>query len=254
MTGVMGLEIGLETLSDLLEGIERAIADRKPTLFVGVYPSLALHLRTDGLYREILHRAQLYPDGMGVVWAMRFRGCHVPERMATTDIVWSVLSVAERRNWRVGLYGAAPEVVSQARAVIAARHPRLHIVAVADGYRDIGEGWLERAQLDVLFVGRGAPRQELWSDSVATRAGVPAVLTCGGLFDFIAGRVDRAPLWMRRRGFEWVYRVVKEPRRLALRYLLGNALFIAWEMKSFAKSQLGHRSAITRAGTPPTIV
>lgn len=253
MTEVMGVPVRITALSDLMVAIERAIATREPCMFVGLYPALSLHLKADPRYREVLEKAQLYPDGMGVVWAMKIRGCRVPERMATTDIVWSILALAEARGWRVGLYGGASDVAEKASKVISSRHPRLHIVTVADGFREIGEEWLKRARPDLLLVGRGAPLQELWSDSVAIPAGVPAVLTCGGLFDFIAGRANRAPMWMRRRGFEWIYRVLQEPRRLGRRYFLGNPLFILWEAKSFLRCYSSDRSAITRAGTPPTI-
>lgn len=168
-----------------------------------------------------------YPDGQGVVTELRRRGVADVERMATTDIIHGVAELAARSGWRVGLFGAAAGVADRAARTLLGEQPHLQISQVWDGY---GHGPsvldLRQLRLDLLLVALGAGRQERWAFDVAVPAGVPAILTCGGLFDFLAGDSPRAPLWMQRASLEWAFRVGLEPRRLLLRYLLGNSYFL----------------------------
>ena len=149
------------------------------------------------------------------------------QRVATTDVIHPLSDLAGERAWRIGLYGGADGVAERAAASLRELHPEVQIVATWSGFGtppSIGE--LRAAKLDVLMVGLGAGKQEHYAHTVAAPAGVPAILTCGGLFDFLSGDARRAPMWMQSAGLEWAFRVLREPRRFFVRYLLGNTFFL----------------------------
>jgi len=224
---LLGVPVSVVTEVALLDAVNRAVDSRRPTVFVGLYASLFRGLGTDPRYRGLVARSITYPDGQGVVTELRKRGVADAERLATTDVVHPIVRLAARRGWRVGLYGAAPGVAERAAVAVSSGVPGLTIAGAWDGFSGTPTAAeLRAAGVDVLFVALGAGRQERWAYEVAAAAGVPAVLTCGGLFDFLAGDKRRAPYWMQRAGLEWVFRILLEPRRLFRRYLLGNTHFL----------------------------
>jgi N-acetylglucosaminyldiphosphoundecaprenol N-acetyl-beta-D-mannosaminyltransferase len=224
---LLGIPVSTVTEQRLLDAVGDAVAARTPTVFVGLYASLFRTISRDHDYRDLVARSSTYPDGKGVVSELRHRGVRDAERTATTDVVHPIARLAARRHWRIGLYGAATGVAERAAARLTASAPGVDVVAIWDGYSggpSVPE--LQHAQLDVLLVALGAARQEAWAYDVGVAAGVPAILTCGGLLDFLAGDKRRAPRWMQRAGLEWAFRVILEPRRLCGRYLLGNSYFL----------------------------
>jgi N-acetylglucosaminyldiphosphoundecaprenol N-acetyl-beta-D-mannosaminyltransferase len=228
-----------------LLGMIRDVVDRRePTVFVGLYASLFRQLRADAEYRALVDRSVTYPDGYGIVRELRKRGVERVTRLATTDLIDPIVNTAGESGWRVVLYGAAPGVADRAAKTITAMTPNLSIVGVWDGFSG-GPSQEELVELrpDVVMVGLGAGVQERWSYEVAIPAGVPAVLTCGGLFDFLAGDKRRAPTWMQHAGLEWLFRVWLEPRRLAGRYARGNLDFVV-------RARV-ERSALARHGVRP---
>lgn len=224
---VLGMPVTVVTDAALLEKISTAVDSRTPTVFVGLYAALFRITAGDVNYRDLVARSVTYPDGQGVVTELHKRGVLDAQRLATTDMVYPIVALAALRGWRIGLYGAAPGVADRAAAKLMRAAPGAQVVAAWDGYSggpSVEE--LRSARVDVLFVALGAPRQETWAHDVGAAAGVPAVLTCGGLLDFVAGDKRRAPGWVQRGGLEWAFRVLLEPRRLLGRYLLGNAYFL----------------------------
>ena len=167
-------------------------------------------------------------DGMPVVWASRLVGRPLPERVTGSDLVPNLFTAAQQRQGlRVFLLGAAPGVGERAATKIAERWPA---VRVLDTYsprlgfeRDPVENAeilarIARAKPDVLVVGLGAPKQELWVHAHRQQIAAPVALCVGATLDFLAGERLRAPAWMRKTGLEWIHRLAGEPRRLASRY------------------------------------
>lgn len=224
---LLGVPVTVVTEAALLDVIAEVVRARRPTVFVGLYAALFRTVAGDQAYRDCVARSVTYPDGYGVVRELRRRGADEAERLATTDIVHPVARLAARQGWRIGLYGAAPGVAESAAQALRHTAPDLQVTAIWDGYSGgPTAGELRDAELDILLVALGAPKQERWANEVAVAAGVPAALTCGGLFDFLAGNKRRAPRWLQRIGMEWAFRVLLEPRRLIMRYLLGNSYFL----------------------------
>jgi N-acetylglucosaminyldiphosphoundecaprenol N-acetyl-beta-D-mannosaminyltransferase len=181
-----------------------------------------------GLRCAYEHAALVLADGMPVVAASRLLGRPVPDRVAGSDLAPALFDVAgERGGLRVYLLGAAPGVAERAAKKILERWPHVNVVGTYSppiGFeRDPHEcdailARIGAAQPDLLIVGVGAPKQELWVDAHRERIEATVALCIGATIDFLAGEKQRAPNWMRRCGLEWLHRVASEPRRLLGRY------------------------------------
>jgi N-acetylglucosaminyldiphosphoundecaprenol N-acetyl-beta-D-mannosaminyltransferase len=170
-------------------------------------------------------------DGQAVVWASRFLGQRVPERVAGIDLFERLLAEAADAGRRVYLLGARKDVVTDVARIATERFPGLVIAGARSGYWAPEEeaevvAAVAASRADLLFVALPSPRKELFMDGWATELGVPFRMGVGGSFDVMAGRTARAPRWMQRIGMEWAYRLAQEPRRMARRYLVGNTAFV----------------------------
>lgn len=197
---------------------------------VGVNAHVCNQARHDERFRQLLTSATTYADGQSIVWAARLLGGHLPERLATTDVAVSILEAAAEAQLPVYFLGASEGVAEEAARRLRATIPGLqlrthHGYIPPSGTDDVLED-IEAFGTRILFVGMGDPAQQLWIDTHRPHL-PPAILTCGGLFDWLSGSNPRAPRWMIRAGLEWLWRVGLEPRRLGRRYLLGNPAFIA---------------------------
>jgi N-acetylglucosaminyldiphosphoundecaprenol N-acetyl-beta-D-mannosaminyltransferase len=197
----------------------------------------------DAAFREAYSRTDLsLVDGTPVLWAARLLGTPLPEKLSGSDMFEPLLERAATEGMRVVLLGGGPGVAEVAARNLRQRLPQLTIVdtlAPRIGLTDSAEEReaverLRRAKADLIFVCLGAPKQELFSDR--NRAALaPAVLVgFGAAVDFAAGTVPRAPTWLSDLGLEWAFRLAREPRRLAARYLLRDPEFF----KIVAKQRL----------------
>lgn len=217
--------------------LERRDSAKPPLIFTSANGQvLSMCARPSRIRDAFLAADLIHADGMPLVFASRLlQTTPLPERVATTDLFHDVASVAQRRGARVFLLGAAKSVMTAAVARVQERHPDLNIVGYGGGYmRRAGdeERMIEivnRARPDILWLGLGAPTEQLFAVRHRDRLrGVGLIKTSGGLFDFLSGKNARAPRWMQDAGLEWAYRIYLEPRRLAGRYLMTNphALFL----------------------------
>jgi N-acetylglucosaminyldiphosphoundecaprenol N-acetyl-beta-D-mannosaminyltransferase len=216
--------------------------------------ALVLHANAHGLnlaweqpwLRDFLNSAALvFCDGAGVMLGARLLGRQIPERITYADWMWQLAATAEQRGWSLFLLGAAPGVAERAAARLRQRHPRLKIAGVRNGYFDTAPessdnralvAAINAAAPDVLLVGMGMPRQEAWLRENWAQLDVRIGLTGGAVFDYVSGALQRSPEWLNRIGFEWLGRVVIEPRRLWRRYVLGNPRFLARVLRQRLRS------------------
>lgn len=190
----------------------------------------------DAAFRRAYEACDLsLADGMPIVWASRLLGARVPEKVSGSDLVPRVLDRAEASGWRVYLLGGGEGVARRAVERLAATHPRLVIAGASSPRVDMGEPASARAALveevlaarpDVVLVGLGAPKQELFIHEVAPALRPAVLLGIGASLDFVAGTVKRAPRWISAIGLEWAYRLIREPRRLWRRYLVRDPRFV----------------------------
>ncbi|MBV9227870.1 MAG: WecB/TagA/CpsF family glycosyltransferase [Chloroflexi bacterium] len=186
---------------------------------VTVNPEFVMAAQHNAEFRQCINQAALVvPDGTGVVWATRYLGTPVPERVTGTDILVELARCCAEKGYRLYLLGAAPGVAEAAAARLQEIAPGLQIAGTYAGSPAPAEedAILERirvAQADVLCVAYGAPAQELWIYRNLTRLPVAVAMGVGGAYDFLSGRQLRAPLFMQRLGLEWLFRFYREPSR-----------------------------------------
>lgn len=193
------------------------------------------HMAVEGLrdpaLRAAMRRAEwLFPDGMPIVLASRLMGRRQAERVAGMDVVPALCARAEREGLPVFFYGGSSRTLAALERTLKQRHPRLEIAgmisppyqAVIDDADDVAAIRASGARL--CFVGLGCPKQELWIDRMRPRLGA-VLLGVGAAFNTTAGTLDMAPQWMRDAGLEWIFRLSREPGRLATRYLRTNPVF-----------------------------
>jgi N-acetylglucosaminyldiphosphoundecaprenol N-acetyl-beta-D-mannosaminyltransferase len=174
-------------------------------------------------------------DGTPMMWAARFLGTPLPGRVSGSDFVPAFCPIAAKAGHRIFLLGAAPGIAESAKSWLQRKATGLRIVgtyAPPFGFeRDKRESdrvisVVTRTQPDVLFTAFGSPKQEKWLFRHYHDMNVPVSMGVGSTFDYLAGRLKRAPMWMQRAGLEWSYRLAQEPRRLWRRYLLDDPPFI----------------------------
>ena len=165
-------------------------------------------------------------DGLPIVWASNWLGNSLPERVTGSDLVPAVFKAARRRT-RVYLLGARPGVAQRAAENVECQYPNIKVVGVQSpplGFEKKQQSNDEAVAMvadetpDILVIGLGAPKQELWAFHERQRLHAKVIFCAGATIDFLAGERRRAPSWCQRYGLEWAYRAFKEPRRLVPRY------------------------------------
>lgn len=180
---------------------------------------MVVYAQQDARFREIVNDAALsLCDTVGLLAVARRRGAELRDRVAGVELIERIAAAAAAQGLPVYLLGGAEGVAEEAAAALQARHPRLHVAGVRNGYfhddqsAEIAAG-IAAAGARILFVGMGFPRQEYWLSAHLRETGCGVGIGFGGSFDVIAGRIERAPRLVRRLGLEWLYRLGKEPRR-----------------------------------------
>ncbi|MCI0490211.1 MAG: WecB/TagA/CpsF family glycosyltransferase [Blastocatellia bacterium] len=229
---VAGIAINNLSEAEVLNAIDGLIAQGGAHYMVVVNAAKAVAASRDERLRSVLDEADLVTaDGMSVVWASRLLGRPLKERVTGIDLFERLLARAEARELQVYFLGAREEIVRALVERLTTQYPNLRVAGYRNGYFDQSEAEavaeeIKRSRADLLFVAIGSPAQEYWIRSNLSRTGVRFAMGVGGSFDHLSGRARRAPQWMQRTGLEWLYRLLREPRRLWRRYLVGNTLFV----------------------------
>lgn len=173
--------------------------------------------RDPELLEAYQHADLVTPDGIGLVWASRLLGAPLPERVTGIDMVEELCRRAAHRGYRIFLLGGRPGVAAEAKARLEERFPGLRVVGTSHGYFEDDREVIEEinaAEPEILLVGLGVPRQELWISRNGREIKAILLLGIGGSFDVLSGRLPRAPLFLQKLGLEWLYRLLLQPRRL----------------------------------------
>lgn len=180
-------------------------------LVATVNPEFVMRARKDPEFARILESAALcLPDGWGVVWAARRNGCNVPGPVTGVDLIPPLARICAQRGWRVFLLGAAEGVAADLAARLRNDNPGLEVGSSTSA----GADQIADQHPQVLLVAFGAPKQEKWIDATGRASGAPVQIGVGGSFDYLTGRVRRAPAWMRKAGLEWLFRLAVQPWRV----------------------------------------
>jgi len=209
---VLGVRVDCVDMEGALERITGFVEQGGHHLVATVNPEFVMRARQDAEFARVLESADLcLPDGSGVVWAARRQGCDMRGPVTGVDLIPPLARRCAELGWRLFLLGAAPGVADDLARSLRTANPKLVVDAAADD--DAGDQ-VRNKQPHVLLVAFGAPKQEKWIDRAGRATGVPVQIGVGGSFDYLTGRVPRAPAWMRRVGLEWLFRLARQPWRL----------------------------------------
>lgn len=253
---VLGIRVDAVDYEAAEEAIIRAAHEKRPF----IVSALAVHgIMTGYLDPEHKHRLNRFdlitPDGQPVRWAMALTGqARLPDRVYGPFLTLRVCARAEREDLSLFLYGTSAATLKRLRGALAERFPRLRIAGSQPSrFRQVSAEEqaadaeaIRASRADVVLVGLGCPRQEVWAYEMREAVGRP-MLAVGAAFDFLAGSLAMAPAWMQKRGLEWLYRLAREPRRLWRRYLILNPRY-CWAL---LQQTLRLRRNDPAASTPP---
>jgi len=215
---IMGIGIDDVGMQGAVKAIEKFIESKSPHLITSSNPEILLEAQRDMELKEVLNSAGLnLPDGVGVLIASRLKGLPIKERVTGIDLMLELLEFACQNSYGVFLLGGKEGIAEKAETKLKDKFPKLKVVGTYHGYFKndaMAIDLIKRASPDILFVGMGSPRQEKWGFRHLRDLNIPVVVMIGGSLDVLSGELKRAPLWMRRSGIEWLYRVIREPGRL----------------------------------------
>ena len=227
--GVPITDLSMHDALELCVDAMRAPPSRARSIFFVNAHTLNL-AHDDPAYRAVLDASDwVFGDGTGVRWAIRFlHGVRLRDNVNGTDLVPELLG--RKLGLRYYLLGASAEAIERAAAHARVTFPSWQLVGHHDGYVEIDDcdsivEKINASRPHLLLVGMGNPKQERWIHAHRARLAVPLCLGIGGLLDYWAGDLERAPLWMRRIGFEWLHLLIAQPRKFR-RYVFGNPLFL----------------------------
>ena len=214
---VMGLKFDSVTMDEALSRAEALLRGDKAAYVVTPNAEIAYEALHDGQLREMLNGADLMlPDGAGVVLASKLLRTPVKQKVAGVDFAAGLLSILERNGQSLYLLGGKTGIGELAAQKMLEAHPQLRIAGIADGYfQDEAPviAKINASGADALFVCLGAPKQERFMVQHQQELHVHLMAGLGGSLDAFAGTVQRAPAWMIRLNLEWLYRLIREPKR-----------------------------------------
>jgi N-acetylglucosaminyldiphosphoundecaprenol N-acetyl-beta-D-mannosaminyltransferase len=218
---ILGVRVDDVTMDAALESVAQFMQEPRLHQIASVNPEFIMAARRNPEFARVLEENDLnLPDGANLIRASRFLRKPLRQRVAGSDLIWHLGERAAQEGWRIFFLGAREGVAEQASEKLLARYPRLQIAGVYAGSpqprhdaEQVGRVIASGAQ--ILFVAYGAPAQDLWiaRNRTPLSGSVRVAMGVGGAFDFIAGRVPRAPMWMQSAGLEWLFRLIQEPRR-----------------------------------------
>lgn len=200
--------------------------------------------KTDLKYQEVLLNSNvLIPDGIGVVWAVRWLTGQKIKKIAGADLFFYEMNKLQQIGGKCFFLGSTNDTLNKISKRIAKEYPNIKVESYSPPYKtefapDENISIIEAIndfRPDVLMIGMTAPKQEKWAYEHYNQLQVGHICCIGAVFDFYAGTIKRAPHWMINLGLEWLYRLLMEPRRMWQRYLIGNILFVCSILKEKIK-------------------
>jgi N-acetylglucosaminyldiphosphoundecaprenol N-acetyl-beta-D-mannosaminyltransferase len=225
---ILGIDISAINMSDALSKIEHLIITKKQG-YVCVCPNhTIMESQKDSKLRDIVNSADVAtPDGMSIVWASRLLGHHEVEQVAGSELMIAISDLSAKKGYTHFYYGGDNSVPGKLAESIQQRFPNLKIVGtysppfrkLADDENNAIIDMINNTNPDIVWVGLGMPKQELWIGDHFGQIKAPVMIGVGAAFDFLSGKKKRAPKWVQKAGLEWLFRLIQEPKRLWRRNL-----------------------------------
>lgn len=224
-------------MDETVDMIDKSIVSGTHLHHVVVNAAKLVHMQKNReLHDSVVSSDIINPDGQAVVWASRFLGQPLPERVSGIDLMQHLVELAYKKGYKVFFFGAKEEVVRGVVEKYTEQYSPDIIAGYRNGYFDKSEEEAIAEQIaqsgaHILFVAISSPTKEIFLNRHKDLIRTPFIMGVGGSFDVVAGKVKRAPLWMQKAGLEWFYRFAQEPRRMWKRYLYTNTMFIYLVLK-----------------------
>ncbi len=229
----LGIPVDSLTMTETISIIENAISNNQRINHVVINAGKVVSMQNDSdLFESVASCDVINADGQSIIWAARFLGKNLPERVAGIDLMQHLVDLAFRRGYKCFFLGAKEEIVKKVVSIYAEKFGPQVIAGYRNGYfakneesevaRQIAESGTQ-----LLFVAITSPKKENFLYEYRDMlSNVNFTMGVGGTFDVIAGYTKRAPGWMQNIGLEWFYRLIQEPKRMWRRYLVGNTKFL----------------------------
>lgn len=217
---ILGVGVDDVLIDDAIKHIDTLMQSGTLHQIVTVNPEFVMQAQRDERVKQVLNAASLAtPDGVGILWAARWLGTPLRERVTGVALVERLAKQAAIRGWRIFFLGSAPGVAEKAAQVLRHRYAGLAVAGCYAGSPSIIEEpyvrqHVEDARPDIVLVAYGHPAQELWIARNQALLNVPIMIGVGGTFDELAGIVPVSPLWMDKLGLKWLWRLIQQPSRI----------------------------------------
>jgi N-acetylglucosaminyldiphosphoundecaprenol N-acetyl-beta-D-mannosaminyltransferase len=224
---VWGVPFSLVDMPQCVDFLDRWISRKKPGFVVTAnLHYVMLHHQQAGIAEVTRQATMILADGMPIVWRSRFSSTPLPSRVTGADLIYKLAELAAQKSYRLFLFGAAEGVAAAADEKLVEKYPGLQIAGCySPPFHQLSETEtsemlqsIKDTQPDIILVALGQPKGEFWVLNHYLRLQTPLTIQVGASFDFVAGRVRRAPVFFQRTGLEWLYRALSEPKRLVPRY------------------------------------
>jgi len=215
----LGVPADIVTLEEAVDRVRAMLSQNGPHFLASINPEICVASQQNRSLRATLLAADLgIPDGVGIVLASRLRGGRLRQRVTGIDLLQELCALAAREGKSVFFFGGADGVAAAAAARLVSQYPGLQVAGTQHGYIKPAEEEavavkIAAAAAQIVFVGLGSPRQELFVALHGEATAARVLMVVGGAFDVLSGRLPRAPHLCRRLGAEWLYRLFMEPRR-----------------------------------------
>ncbi len=235
MVNILGVGIQSITMAQTIAIISKWIDERTPSYVSACTVHTIMECQRAEQMRRAINGAGLAtPDGMPLVWLSQWHSQLPVERGYGPDLLLALCELSIQRGYTHYFYGGAAGVPEQLAQTMTMRFPGLRVVGTySPPFRPLTASeddqliaQINQAKPDIVWVGLGTPKQDLWMADHRARLTAPVLIGVGAAFNFFSGQVRQAPRWMQRNGLEWLFRLSQEPRRLWYRYLVYNPLFV----------------------------
>jgi len=228
----LGTQVDNLSMSETVSFIEEAIEHKEKIVREDINAAKTVWMQDDPEFKQIIHKADLInADGQSIILASKLLGNPIKERVSGIDLMENIVASAYKKQWKVFFLGASEEVVSKTVNTYTDKYSKEIIAGYHNGYftKEDEEKIVDsinRSNANILFIGISSPKKEYFIDAHFQKLNCNLIMGVGGSFDVIAGKVNRAPLWMQKSALEWLYRLLQEPGKMWKRYLYTNTVFI----------------------------
>jgi len=246
--GIYGMRVDMVQTSEVMEAMEVWIRNKSFGNYIVISNANdAAISRGNSKVKQTVNESSLsVPDGFSLILLARLNGYPLKRRVYGPELMSDFLKVSQDKGYSHFFYGSTEDTLSKLSLRLKEKVPNLKIVGFySPSFEGVTEekeqeiiNKINEASPDVLWVGLGCPKQQLWMYEHKDKLKVPVMVGVGAAFDFLAETKPQAPKGMRDSGFEWLFRLISEPRRLGRRYLIANSLFLLFFLREFIRLKI----------------